>query len=143
MPTSPPLAEAVKEAVKDKEVQIALGAVAAGASAWALYRYYKYGVAPWESVYTDAGVFPKKKVCICFTSAWSDFSCEYCSFPWSQVQCGHVVHQFFYISRSAWLICIACSARTSLFRQGGWRKSRSRGHGEANRAGGSLFLDER
>ena len=39
-----------------------LGAVAAGASAWALYRLYKYGVAPWERVYTDAGVFPKKKV---------------------------------------------------------------------------------
>ena len=54
--------DVLKDAVKDKEVHIALGAVAAGASAWALYRYYKYGVAPWESVYTEAGVFPKKKV---------------------------------------------------------------------------------
>ena len=61
MPNSQ-LTDALKGAVKDKEVPIALGAVAAGASAWALYRYYKYGVAPWERVYTDAGVFPKKKV---------------------------------------------------------------------------------
>jgi hypothetical protein len=102
MPASPPLAEAVKEAVKDKEVQIALGAVAAGASVWALYRYYKYGIAPWESVYTDAGVFPKKKVCM-FASHLHVPTCpaNIVHFPWTAVRCTVLSFDFLHL-RTVW-----------------------------------------